>query len=50
MVNVSVVLYHTPEDELSRLIETCGHISGLHRLYIVDNSVNPNSKFQIPNC
>ena len=49
MVNVSVVLYHTPEDELSRLIETCGHISGLHRLYIVDNSVNPNSKFQIPN-
>ncbi len=40
MVNVSVVLYHTPEKEVARIADICSQIKGLHKLYIIDNSTN----------
>ena len=41
MLNVSVVLYNTPRNEVQRLIDTCRQISSLHRIYIIDNSPQP---------
>ena len=38
MINVSVVLYNTPRNEVERLIATCRQIDYIHHLYIIDNS------------
>ncbi len=41
MINISVVLYNTPEYQIDRLFDVCAKISGLHCLYLIDNSPQP---------
>jgi len=38
MINISVVLYNTPEHQIERLLDVCAEIECLHCLYLIDNS------------
>ena len=45
MINISVVLYNTPKEQVERLISTCRNIDNLYRLYIIDNSAVPSNEY-----
>ena len=43
VLNISIVLYNTPEDEWKSLVQELLRSANLHRIYLVDNSPEPIS-------
>ena len=46
MVNVSLVLYNTSQDDIDRIIKTCNSCKCVNKLFLIDNSNKKNKEFE----